>query len=106
MDKLNNVITKLFTLLIKLLSFFFFYTPKIFKVLNFNEKNRFYRSIIIRQTTLLLKKVLKSLNYNLPITISKDRVIVDIDGVLIVSGHINRYFKISDSKKYHNEAKN
>jgi len=103
--KLNNVIIRLFTLLIKLLSLLFFYTPKIFKVLNFNEKNRFYRSILISKTTLLLKKVLKSLNYNLPITINKDRVIVDIDGVLIVPGDINKYYKIESNWKYHNQAK-
>tara|TARA_B100000780_G_scaffold255943_1_gene204829 strand:- start:339 stop:1292 length:954 start_codon:yes stop_codon:yes gene_type:complete len=103
--KLNNIIIRLFTLLIKFLSLLFFYTPKIFKVINFNEKNRFYRSILIRTTTLLLKKVLKSLNYNLPIIINKDKVIVDVDGVLLEPGNINRYYKIESNWKYHNEAK-
>ena len=103
--KLNNLIIRLFTLLIKFLSSLFFYTPKIFKVVNFNEKNPFYRSILIRTTTLLLKKVLKSLNYNLPIIINKDEVIVDVDGVLIVPGNINRYYKIESNWKNHNQAK-
>lgn len=103
--KLNDVIIRLFTLLIKFLSLLFFYTPKIFKVINFNEKNRFYRSILIRTTTLLLKKVLKSLNYNLPIIINKDKVIVDVDGVLLVPGDINRYYKIESNWKHHNQAK-
>jgi FkbM family methyltransferase len=103
--KLNNVIIRLFTLLIRLLSLLFFYTPKIFKVINLDEKNRFYRSILIRETTLLLKKVLKLVNYSLPITINKDKVIVDVDGVLIVPGNINRYYKIESNWKYHNQAK-
>ena len=105
MAKLNNQIIRLFKLLIRLLSLLFFYTPKIFKAINLDEKNRFYRSILIRETSLLFKKVLKSLNYNLPITINTDKVIIDVDGVLIVPGNINRYYKIESNRKYHNEAK-
>ena len=100
----NSFIIRLFRVSMKLLSVLFFNVPKIFKVLKFNEKNRFYRSILIRQTVLLLKKILKSLNYNLPITISKDKVIVEVDGVLIVTDKINRYFKISGNDKYYNQA--
>ena len=103
--KFKNLIFVVFYLLIKSLSFLFFYTPKIFHVLNFNKKNRFYRSIIIGQTVVLLKKILKSFNYNLPITITKNKVIVDVDGVLLVPGEINRYFKIGDNFKYIHDAK-
>ena len=101
----NSFIIRLFRVSMKLLSVLFFNIPKIFKILKFNEKNRFYRSILIGQTVLLLKKILKSLNYNLPITISKDKVIVEVDGVLIVTDKINRYFKISGNDKYYNQAK-
>ena len=103
--KLNNLIIRLFTLLIKFLSSLFFYTPKIFKVLNFNEKNRHYRSILIRTTSFLLKKILKSLNYNLPIIVNKDKVIVDLDGVFIEPGNIDRYYKIPSDRRHHNQGK-
>lgn len=105
MAKLKNTIIRLFKLSIRMMSCLFFYTPKIFKVINFNEKNRFFRSILIKETILLLKKILKSLNYNLSITINKDKVIINLDGVLIVPGYINRYYKIESKSKYHNEAK-
>ena len=101
----NSFIIRLFRVSMKLLSVLFFNIPKIFKILKFNEKNRFYRSILIGQTVLLLKKILKSLNYNLPITISKDKVIVEVDEVLIVTDKINRYFKISGNDNYFNQAK-
>ncbi len=103
--KFNNLTIRSFRFLIKLISILFFYFPKIFKILNFNEKNHHYRSILIRETLFLFKKILKSINYNIPIIISKDRVIVEVDGVLIVSDNINRYFKIPGNSKYNNQAK-
>ena len=96
---------KLFHLLMKFLAFLYFYTPKIFKIINLDKKNRFYRSFLIRHTLDLFSKILKSLNYTLPITINKDMNIVDVDGVLIEPGGINRYYKIPHDAKYKNEAK-
>ena len=96
---------KILILLMKFLTLLYLYTPKIFKMINLNRKNRFYRSFLIRQTLVLFQKILKSLNYNLPITIKKDMTIVDVDGVLITPGTINRYYKIPGNAKHHNEAK-
>ncbi len=96
---------KLLVLAMKFITLLYLYTPKIFKKINLNEKNRFYRSFLIRQTLVLLQKILKSLNYTLPITIKKDMTIIDVDGVLITPGTVNRYYKIPHNTKYHNEAK-
>ena len=94
------------SLMIKLLALIYFYTPKIFKIVNLNEKNKFYRSLIIRHTLFLLQKILLSLNYTLNITINKDMIIVEVDGVLLINpGVMNRYYKIPSNAKYHNEAK-
>ena len=96
---------KLLVLAMKFITLLYLYTPKIFKMINLNEKNRFYRSFLIRQTLVLFQKILKSLNYTLPITIKKDMTIIDVDGVLITPGTVNRYYKIPHNTKYHNEAK-
>jgi len=96
---------KLLVLLMKFLTWLYFYTPKIFRILKLNEKNPFYRSFLIRQTLFLSQKILKSVNYTLPITLYKNRTIIDVDGVLLTAGEINRYYKIPINAKYHNEAK-
>jgi FkbM family methyltransferase len=41
----------------------------------------------------------------LPITISKEKVILNVDGVLLIPGNMNRYFKMTGHRKYYNEAK-
>jgi len=97
--------TKLFSLLINLLSSLYFLAPKISKLLNLNKKDRYYRSILINKTLSLLQKILLSINYNVPLTIYKKKVIVDLDGVLLIPGKINRYYKLPHNKKYNNEAK-
>lgn len=101
---MKKLIIKFFYLFIKILSFLYITLPKIFKVINFNKSNRFYRSIYIRESLNLIKKIFNSLNYNIPVTISKDKIILNIDGVLINLNDISRYLKKKD-QKYHNGAK-
>ena len=103
--KFLNLKIAIFQKFIKLLTLFFFFTPKIFKIINFDHKNRFYRSILIKETVYLLKKILKSFNYNLPIIIDKDNITIDVDGVLITPGSISRYYKKPHNVKYFNQAK-
>jgi FkbM family methyltransferase len=102
---LNNKIVNLFSRLIKIFALFYVYIPRIFQVLNFDKKNKFYRSILIRQTLNILRDILISLDYNLPIIIKNNRVIIDVDGVLLIPDKINRYYKITNHCKYFNEAK-
>ena len=113
---LSYLIIRLFTAITKFFAFLYLNSPKIFRIANLNEKNSNYRSILIRETAFLLQKILIKLNYSLPITISKDRIIVDVDGVLLIQNSINinfkkkhkhsinRYYK-KHNQKYYNEAK-
>ncbi len=103
---LNKILRILFSLFIKFFSFLYINSSKIFKIINFNERNRFYRLILLKETSHLLKKILKLLKFDLPITFHKDKIIFDLDGVKIEENkdYINRYYKIQNTK-YHNEAK-
>ncbi len=114
--KLSYLITRLFVVITKFFAFLYLNSPKIFRIANFNYKNSSYRSILIRETSFLLQKILIKLNYSLPITISKDRIIIDVDGVLLIQNSINSNFKKKHkhsinryykkyNQKYYNEAK-
>lgn len=103
--KFLNLKIAIFKNFIKFLKLFYFYTPKIFKIVDFDHNNRFYRSILIKETASLLKEILKSFNYNLPIIIDKDKIIIDVDGVLLVPDGISRYYKKPHNVKYFNQAK-
>lgn len=101
----NKMIKILFSLLMKFLSSLYINSSKIFKIIKYNERNRSYRLILLRETFHLLRKILLLLKFDLPVVFHKDRIIFDLDGVKIEENNsINRYYKIFNTK-YHNEAK-
>ena len=103
--RIEKLITKSFYIYIKILSSLYLISPQIFNVINFNKTNRFYRSIYIRESLNLIKKIFNSLNYNIPTTISENKIILNVDGILINLDNISRYLKLTKDKKYYNGAK-
>ena len=103
--KIEKLIVTSFYIYIKILSFLYLILPKIFKVINFYKTNRFYRSIYIRESLKLVKKIFNSLNYNIPTTISENEIILNVNGVLLYLDNISRYLKLTKDNKYYNGAR-
>lgn len=103
--KIEKLIIKSFYFYIKILSSLYLILPQIFKIINFNKSNGFYRSIFIRESLNLVKKIFNSLNYNIPTTISENKIILNVDGILLNLDSISRYLKKTKDDKYYNGAK-
>ena len=101
---LQRLIIKFFYIFANIVPFLYLIFTKLLKFISFKKKYIFYRSIYLRQLLFLVKKIFNQLNYNVPVTISQDKIILNINGVLINLDNINRYLKINDNK-YHNGAK-